>query len=89
MTWLLFETNSGKWLKIGDNAKLDYTTDKAQATGFSDLLLASSLQHFADFTVFQHTLRAMPIDSNTSPMNCNLVSEVLDSFRESVSKFAA
>jgi hypothetical protein len=68
----VFETGSGKWVLV-DGDKIIYTSDPSACSIFSLGELIAANQYFEDFSIYQRTLKAIPLGSNVAPTDCNSV----------------
>ena len=79
----VFESGSGKWVKVNpDQGDLIFTSDKTQATKFTDLELRSADQFFWEFSVYKKTMHAVPPGTNQEPHDCQTVKTYLKDLLE-------
>ena len=64
----IFESGSGKWIRIPDDVgDLIFTSDRFQATTFNIVTIIQANEAFWEFPIYEKTLRVVLIGSNVSP----------------------
>jgi hypothetical protein len=78
----VFETGSGKWIKVSDDKRfgtdLIFTSDESTATVFSIPSLKEADRYFEQFNTYRRTMRAVPLKSNCEISECNTVKAFLE-----------
>lgn len=77
----VYEAGAGKWVKIHEG-DVCYVLDRNDADSFSLDLLTAADQCFGDFSIYKHTLHAVPYGSNQQPWDCLTVKNHIKTNKE-------
>lgn len=75
----VFESGSGKWVFIGSDGGVKYTSDKNNATSFDFQELCSANEWFADFLIYKNTMYVVAHATNKYPHDCPTVQSFIKS----------
>jgi hypothetical protein len=73
----VFETGSGKWIRVEVGGDVVFTSDYAAATLFDLEFLRSCHQGSGDFCIYKRTMRAVPAGTNREVWECDTVEAYL------------